>query len=102
GLPDADPVVSTDCSPATAITASDALFGVSLPEGARLTRISALVPDVIRSPDWLFRFSADPTDGLAVVVAPNGGLPAREYELVLHVAMGQMTWSVSQRICVSG
>jgi hypothetical protein len=102
GPRDGDLAVSDGCPTSTRITATDALLGVVLPPEARLTGVRVLVLGSDRNPDWRFRFEPDAVPGLTVVAVPNGGLPARDYDLVLDLDGPHGPWRVLQRICVVG
>jgi hypothetical protein len=89
-----------ECDPRTRIRSVDALIGVTLPAASRLTGIRALVPGAARAPDWRFWFGSGALQDLAVVAVPFGGLPARDYDLVLDLDGPDGPSRVVQRICV--
>jgi hypothetical protein len=100
GGADGDPTFASTCDPATRITAGDALIGVRLPAGARLTGVRVLVLGADRTIDRRFHFASIAVPGLTVVAVPEGGLAARDYDLVLDLDGPDGPWRVLQRICV--
>jgi hypothetical protein len=98
---DGNPTFSASCDPATRITSSDPLIGVALPADAHLTGVRVLVLGADRTTDRRFFFASAALPGLTVVAVPDGGLAARDYDLVLDLDGPDGPWRVLQRICVT-
>jgi hypothetical protein len=99
----ADAAAGTDdCSPSTALTGSDAYFGVVAPPGARIVRVRLVPLDVIRSADVAIRYAPEAIPRLTVVALPPGGLPVRDYDLFLTLETASGVSRIAQRVCMAG
>jgi hypothetical protein len=89
------------CGGSAHIGQGEELFGIIGRAGSVVGRVLMLPLDVVRSEDVAIRVATNVADGLTLVAVPYGGLPARQYMLIVDGTSSDGLERLVYTVCVT-